>query len=165
METHDEYTLVKVRDALVSVGLAEQTVMNAINEMLNRGILFRENREDPQEDLVDHAVRELTILNEEPETIEAIVKVVRAYLAAGLIPGMNSVPINMLYELLQHKNVSELTDRPEEWIEIDRRGGERSWSNIRRPEAISNDGGKTYFLLHETEGTPHRYMYDSKPVA
>lgn len=42
MERVTENTLFKVRNALLRVGLTEQQITDAINEMQNEGILFRE---------------------------------------------------------------------------------------------------------------------------
>lgn len=42
-ECYDEDTLFKVRDALREVLLEETLVMDCINEMQGRGILFRES--------------------------------------------------------------------------------------------------------------------------
>jgi len=40
--THNEFTLFKVYSALAKVGISSQTARDAINEMQNAGILFRE---------------------------------------------------------------------------------------------------------------------------
>lgn len=40
--TYDDETLFKVRDALEAAGLSENQITQAISEMQNRGILFRE---------------------------------------------------------------------------------------------------------------------------
>lgn len=41
--SHDEQTLFKVSDALLSIGLKGEIVGLIINTLLNKGILFREN--------------------------------------------------------------------------------------------------------------------------
>lgn len=46
MEHFDEDTLFKVINALVRSGLTEQQATDAINEMQNAGILFRERSKD-----------------------------------------------------------------------------------------------------------------------
>lgn len=40
--THDEDTLHKVREALGTVGLSEKQTMDALNAILNKGLVFRE---------------------------------------------------------------------------------------------------------------------------
>lgn len=45
-ESHDEDTLHKVHQALMRAGLTEAQGLNAINEMQNGGILFRERASD-----------------------------------------------------------------------------------------------------------------------
>lgn len=49
---HDENTLRKVYDSLTAVGVIGQTATDAVNEMQNRGIFFRE---DPERAASDQA--------------------------------------------------------------------------------------------------------------
>jgi hypothetical protein len=44
MDSHEQGTLRKVRDALMSTGVTDGQVLNAINQMHNAGILFRERK-------------------------------------------------------------------------------------------------------------------------
>lgn len=47
-ETHTEDTLLKVREALMKTGLAEDDVTHCISDMQNAGILFRERAEEDE---------------------------------------------------------------------------------------------------------------------
>src|SRR5574339_1160593 len=95
--------------------------------------------------LVDHARRELEMINEEPETIDGYLKVIQAFADMGHSGGSASIAIPTIHALLQFKNLAPLTDNPDEWVLV----GESMWQNNRNSEAFSNDGGKTYWLLSE----------------
>ncbi len=102
--------------------------------------------------LVDHARRELELIGEEPETIEGYLKVIQAFADMGHSGGSASVAIPTINELLEFKNLSALTDDPNDWFHHEEgvwgeAGG--GWQSIRNPEAFSNDGGETYYLLSE----------------
>jgi len=106
--------------------------------------------DEPQSNLVDHARRELGYVGEEPETIAGYLKVIRAFADMGHSGGSASVAIPVINELLQFKNLTPLTDNPEEWEEHGPAkwdGTNGVWQNIRNGEAFSNDGGRTYYLL------------------
>lgn len=49
-EGFDENTMFKVLDSLREAGLNEQNARDCINEMLNKGILFRERLPEPDKD-------------------------------------------------------------------------------------------------------------------
>lgn len=96
--------------------------------------------------LVEHAKRELDLLPETDEEFKAsIINSIAAFTSYGHSGGSASVAIPMLYDLLQHKNLSPLTKNPNEWNEC----GPGVWQNNRNGEAFSKDGGKTYYLLSE----------------
>lgn len=102
--------------------------------------------------LVEHARRELELIGEEPGVIDWYVKVIQAFADFGHSGGSASVTIPVLNKLLQFKNLSALTDDPDEWTHIQGEmwpepGG--IYQNRRDSEAFSKDGGKTYYLLSE----------------
>ncbi len=99
-----------------------------------------------QSNLVDHARRELELIREGPEFIEGYLKVIEAFAEVGHSGGSAAVAIPVINELLQFKNLSPLTDDPDEWMKI---SDEDCWQCRRNPEAFSNDSGKTYYLLSE----------------
>lgn len=100
--------------------------------------------------LVDHAKRELALIESDEAFIDAIVKSVEAFAAYGHSGGSASVGIHILNNLLQFKNLSPLTDDPTEWINH----GNSTWQSCRNSEAFSNDGGITYYLLSERSDIP-----------
>ncbi len=53
--------------------------------------------------------------------------------------------LQIFNEVAQFKNLTPLSDDPEEWNEV----GPETWQNKRNSEAFSNDGGKTWYLLSE----------------
>lgn len=124
--------------------------------------------EEKQSNLVDHARRELELIGEDPETIAGYLKVVRAFADMGHSGGSAMVAIPVLHRLFQFKNLSELTDDPDEWIYHgeDVSGAEGGvWQSKRWSEAFSNDGGKTYYLLSEGGNDKNREpLHKSKKV-
>lgn len=116
--------------------------------------------------LVDHFRRELELIDEEPEIIKMYLKVARAFVSFGHSGGSASVAIPTINELLQFKNLSPLTDDPNEWVEHDESvaGSEWKWQSKRNFEAFSKNGGKTYYLLSECETGKKKRMHRSKKV-
>lgn len=102
--------------------------------------------------MVDHAKRELELIGEDDTTVEGYLNVIQAFANMGHSGGSASIAIPVLNQLLQQKNLSPLTDNPNEWMFVaeDVWGTEGGvWQNRRNSEAFSNDGGKTYYLLSE----------------
>lgn len=95
--------------------------------------------------LVSHAKKELESIGEEPETIKGYLKVIQAFADMGHSGGSASIAIPVIHELLQFKNLAQLTNDPNEWLFV----SDDIWQNLRNYEAFSNDGGKTYYLLSE----------------
>lgn len=95
--------------------------------------------------LVQHAKRELELIGEEQETIDWYLEVIQAFVSYGHSGGSASVTIPTINELLQFKNLSPLTNNPHEWIQV----AEKQWQNVRNPEAFSDDGGVTHYLLSD----------------
>ena len=111
--------------------------------------------------LVEHALRELPRVESDPWLIDGLVKVVQAFAEMGHSGGSASVAIPMLNDLLLRKNLSPLTDDPAEWQDMSKIiGGTPIWQNIRNSEALSLDGGKTYYLVSEIDGLePENYIF------
>lgn len=95
--------------------------------------------------LLDHARTELDRTGNDDEFNECILKAIEGFLAFGHSGGSASVGIHILNELLQFKNLTPLTNDPHEWNEV----GTRMYQSARNPEAFSEDGGRTYYLLSE----------------
>lgn len=103
--------------------------------------------------LVDHARRELELVGEDPETIEGLVKVIKAFADMGHSGGSASVAIPMLERLLRFQPLAPLTYGPEEWVfhSGDDYGiaGKDIWQNIRDSRIMSYDGGKTHYNVED----------------
>jgi hypothetical protein len=103
--------------------------------------------------LVEHARRELKLLGETDQAyVDGILKMIQAFADMGHSGGSASVAIPTINALLQFKNLTPLTDNPNEWTHISDDmtiDGKSIWQNNRNPEAFSNDKGKTYYLLSE----------------
>lgn len=95
--------------------------------------------------LVEHARRELDIFSDDLLLNEVLVKAVEVFASYDNSGGSAAWAIPALNKLLQFQNLSELTNDPAEWNEID----EWVWQSVRNPEAFSKDGGFTYYLLSE----------------
>ena len=114
-----------------------------------------------ESNLVAHAKRELEMIGEEPEIIEGYLKMIQIFADMGHSGGSASVFIPTLNQLLQFKNLSPLTDKADDWIEV----GPFMWQNRRNSEAFSQDGGKTYTLISDHEKFGHAVLpvYPSEP--
>lgn len=101
--------------------------------------------------MVDHARRELEIIGENPETTEGYLKVVQAFDDMGHLGGSAMVAVSVITMLLCQKNLSPITDWPDDWIL--HRGSDFGpgvmdiWQSKRNYEAFSLDGGKTHYVL------------------
>lgn len=107
--------------------------------------------------LVEHAKRELAIINEDKDVADAYLRIVEIFADMGHSGGSASVAIPTIAALLNFQNLAPLTDNPEEWFFHGEEmwgapGG--IWQNIRNSEAFSRDGGKTYYLLSEGGTNP-----------
>lgn len=94
--------------------------------------------------LVEHAKRELELIgqfDEDPAFAQAIVAAVAAFSSYGHSGGSAAVGIAMLYDLLQFKPLSAITDAADEWMCV----ADHVWQNVRDSSCFSNDGGKTYY--------------------
>ncbi|MEU3452153.1 hypothetical protein ABZ671_00720 [Micromonospora sp. NPDC006766] len=110
--------------------------------------------------LVEHARRELELCGqfaEDPAYAQSIIAAVAAFASYGHSGGSAGIAIHQLTTLLQHGNLSPLTDDPDEWHDVSEMSGHALWQNRRNSEAFSTDGGKTFYLLSERDG-------DNRPV-
>jgi len=110
---------------------------------------------EPKNNLVEHARRELEGIGEEPDVIESYLKVIQAFADMQHSGSSAYMAIGVIYDLLQFKNISTLTDDPDDWLHHTEEiwgapGG--IWQSRRNPEAFSEDGGKTYTLLSDGKG-------------
>src|SRR6202008_5091189 len=99
--------------------------------------------------LVKHAEHELELIKEDPEIVSGYLQMIKIFADMNHSGGSASIFIPTLNQLLQFKNLSPLTDDPEEWIHHDSatwgsEDGKGIWQNKRNSEAFSEDEGKTY---------------------
>ncbi len=104
--------------------------------------------------LAEHARQELQragwLGGEDPQSGEAMLAAVEAFARGGWSGGSAPYGVAIVTDLLQYKPLSPLTDDPAEWIDH----GDNLWQSRRRPDAFSEDGGKTYRLQADA---PVRY--------
>lgn len=108
----------------------------------------------PEEsNLVAHARRELRIIGEDPTTIRGLCNVVKAFADMGHSGSSAHFASLYLDKLLRYQPLSDLTADPGEWIDRHAEGMTPTplWQSKRNPEAMSHDGGKTYYLLSELQ--------------
>lgn len=114
--------------------------------------------------LVDHARRELELCGqfaEDPAYAQSILAAVAAFSSFGHSGGSAGIAIEQLSTVLKYGNLSPLTDDPAEWHH---HPGD-TWQSTRRPDAFSDDGGKTYKLLDDPlDDLGGRPRYESAPA-
>ena len=104
--------------------------------------------------LVNHAKSELHILGtdvSDPEMAKGLIEIVELFAKMQHSGGSAAWAIAILSELLAFHNLTPLTSDPDEWYD---HGGVHQ--NVRRSEAFSKDGGKTYYLTSDREPNPIR---------
>jgi len=105
--------------------------------------------------LIDHADRELRLLDNDDAMNQGILAMVAVFSTMGHSGSSAEYTTQVLTRLLRYENLSPLTDDPDEWNPIVEgmlaSGQGPLWQSSRNPEAFSHDGGKTYYLLSEKE--------------
>ncbi|WP_053065409.1 hypothetical protein [Micromonospora sp. RV43] len=104
--------------------------------------------------LVEHARRELELSGqfaEDPAYAQSIVAAVSAFASYGHSGGSAACAREQINTLLGFGTLSPLTDDPEDWVDVAEQSGHTLWQCRRNPEAFSEDGGKTYYLLSDRE--------------
>lgn len=99
--------------------------------------------------LMNHAERELALIGEDIVTTEKILYVVEAFAEIELTGAASVMATEYLHQLLRRKPLSPLTNDPSEWERRENATGAVVWQSARDPEAFSEDGGKTYWLLSD----------------
>lgn len=107
--------------------------------------------------LVDHARIELELVGEDEATIDGLISVIQVFADMGHSGTSAEAAIHQLSLLLRFKNLTPLTDSPNEWVDVSESIGTQMWQSKRNPEAFSLDHGNTYRLL-----TNDKISYKSK---
>lgn len=116
--------------------------------------------------LLAHARKELILMGEEPDIIKWYISVLEKYVELEHSGASLEVTSNVLFRLMQHKNLTELTNDPKEWVDVStysyanqKKGS--LWQSKRNMEAFSMDGGETYYILSEQAATGKEHFYIS----
>jgi hypothetical protein len=99
-------------------------------------------------ELVEHARKELARLREDDALVYAVVEVIKTFEHQKLDSLERNFALAYLNLLLRHKPLTVLTNASDEWVKPE---GVGYWRSLRDPEAWSNDGGKTFWLLSEAQ--------------
>lgn len=103
--------------------------------------------------LVNHARRELEGIGEEDYVIDWYCRVVAEFASFGHSGGSAMATIPVLERLLRYEALRPLTSDPSEWFDQREACGVPLWQNTRDSRAMSDDGGRTYWLVDE-DGRP-----------
>lgn len=115
--------------------------------------------------LVEHARRELDLLGEDPVYSASLVAAVAAFASFGHSGGSAMMAREQLHKLLAFDNLAPLTDAPADWVDRSEMSGYPVWQSERNSACFSEDGGKTYFNVHEPKGSDGQIpRYQSVPV-
>lgn len=119
-------------------------------------------------ELTDHARREFGLIAENPVLIDLMVQLVAIFETWNTIPGPKISPTQTIGLLLDHKPLTPLTDDPAEWEPIGNKqthsGNQQITQNIRNPRALSDNGGKTYWLYDPNNPTKSSALYPTRHV-
>jgi hypothetical protein len=99
-----------------------------------------------------HAVREMHFAGVEKEIADDILHIVDVFGSQGHSGMSAMITIGILMDVLSFRNITPLTDNPDEWGEAYNENGTAVWQSTRRSDAFSKDGGKTYTLLADWHG-------------
>lgn len=98
---------------------------------------------------VEHARRELELLDEEPTLSAAPVAAVAAFMSWPHSGSSHAAALDLLVRLLRREALTPLTSDPGEWIDRSEMSGTPLWQNLRDSRAMSLDGGRTYTLVDD----------------
>ena len=114
--------------------------------------------------LVEHAERELRLagLFDKDSDYggmlgESTMKLIRVFSEEGHSGMSASIQSDIFNRLSRYKNLTPLTDSPDEWMEV---GTDTTWQNKRCSDCFSTDGGKTYYSIDDEKRT----IKTSKPT-
>lgn len=119
---------------------------------------------DEDRRLVKHARAELSRFpNEDPEFVESIINAIKAFASyPGHSGNSAAIAIHMITALLNGHNLLPLTDDRDEW-ELHpgvKYGTDQDlWQSKRNSKAMSENGGKTYYLVDEPVNEDGTHIY------
>lgn len=120
---------------------------------------------DPDSNLLRHAQQEMSRIGlYSPDAdyggmlAQAVEDLVRVFASQGHSGGSAFAVRELFAKLTNFEPLSPLTNDPDEWMNVSELSGSEMYQSRRRPDAFSTDGGKTYYLLGDSET-----MYTSEP--
>lgn len=119
-------------------------------------------RKQEEHRLIKHAREELRKINESTEVINQYLNIIKEFVKLEPTEVTRQISVPVLNSLLLMKNLSPLTNDPDEWTSVNTDSfGCRIelWQSIRNPNAFSSDCGETYYLL--SEGA---HYYNQRPI-
>lgn len=117
--------------------------------------------------LVEHAEQELRSAglcdkdsDYEGMVGEAVLDLVKTFADQGHSGYSAHMTLDIFSRVAAYKPLGPLTSNPDEWMHIadDVAGNKTTWQSRRRPDAFSEDSGKTYYLLDEDQGWLRRQL-------
>ena len=107
-------------------------------------------------DLIEHARRELKLAGLFDKDSDyggmlggAVMPLIAVFSSQGHSGFSASCVIDLFTKLASYKRLSELTDKPDEWMDVSDCPGRKEWQNRRQGSCFSQDGGKTYYDIDE----------------
>lgn len=106
--------------------------------------------------LIEHAKRELELSGVDEDiygdmTSKAVLELIEVFSNQRHSGASAYLVTHLFNELSQYKNLTPLTDDPDEWVDHSDKSEDKIWQSKRNSEAFSNDEGKTYYLLSERQ--------------
>jgi hypothetical protein len=114
-----------------------------------------ENLTVTKHELVEHARRELALRGETDQAfVDSIIAAVRGFCSyPGHSGGSMAIAVEYVHDLLRFRALAPLTNDPAEWTDQSEISGRPLWQNNRDSRAMSEDGGRTYWLVDEQSQT------------
>jgi hypothetical protein len=80
---------------------------------------------------------------------KAVLELIDVYEAQGHSGSSSVATLELFLMLAQGFNITPLTDDPETWVPVESSSGVPLWQNRRNSACFSNDGGKTFWDVHD----------------
>lgn len=97
--------------------------------------------------LVSHAKKELDLVfGDDPDLVMCYIEVVSAFQAKAA----ERLDPDILAALFKRHHVAPISNDPREWYTE----GKGTWTNLRDHRVMSDDGGRTYWIVPEDEDIP-----------
>ena len=111
--------------------------------------------------LMEHAEKEMKLIGLDKKEAdydgmlyEAVMELIKTFAGQGHSGFSAGLTLYFFDKVARFKNLSPLTNNPNEWMEISDYVGQEQkgiWQNRRDSECFSEDGGKTYYNLNDKD--------------